>query len=100
MEVKIGKVHLPQIENRFESSNNKIALEGLVKFLKEMYDHYNHRLDTRRAYSSRLICKDVKVVRNVQGGRKARTEVRSVVLNSAITKSQITSLFLHHTTIL
>lgn len=56
---------MSQIENPFESINNKITLDGLVKFLKEMDEHYNHRVDTRREYCARLICKDVKV-RNVQ----------------------------------
>jgi hypothetical protein len=40
MEVKIVKGLLSQIEKPFESSNNKITLDGLVKFLKEM-DDYN-----------------------------------------------------------
>lgn len=65
MEVKIGKGHLSQIKKPFESSNNKITLDGLVKFLKEMDDQYNHRVNTRREYCARLICKDGKV-RNVQ----------------------------------
>lgn len=65
MEVKIGKGLLSQTENPFESSNNKITLDDLRKFLKEMYEQYNHRLNTRREYCSRLLCRDVKV-RNVQ----------------------------------
>lgn len=65
MEVKIGKGHLSQIKKPFESSNNKITLDVLVKFLKEMDEQYNHRVNTRREYCSRLICKDGKV-RNVQ----------------------------------
>lgn len=65
MEVKIGKGLLSQIEKPFESSNNKITLDGLVKFLKEMDEQYNHRVNTRREYCGRLICKDGKV-RNVQ----------------------------------
>lgn len=65
MEVKTGKGLLPQIEKPFESSNNKITLDGLVKFIKEMDEQYNHRVNTRREYCARLICKDGKV-RNVQ----------------------------------
>lgn len=65
MEVKIGKGLLSHIERSFESSNNKITLDGLVKFLKEMDEQYNHRVNTRREYCARLICKDGKV-RNVQ----------------------------------
>ena len=65
MEVKIGKGLLSQIEKPFESSNNKITLDGLVQFLKEMDEQYNHRVNTRREYCARLICKDGKV-RNVQ----------------------------------
>lgn len=65
MEVKIGKGLLSQKEKPFESSNNKITLDGLVKFLKEMDEQYNHRVKTRREYCARLICKDGKV-RNVQ----------------------------------
>lgn len=64
MEVKIGKGLLSQIEKPFESSNNKITLDGLVKFLKEMDEQYNNRVNTRREYYARLICKDGKV-RNV-----------------------------------
>lgn len=64
MEVKIGKGLLSQIEKPFESSNNKITLDGLVKFLKEMDEQYNHRVNTSREYYARLICKDGKV-RNV-----------------------------------
>lgn len=64
MEVKIGKGLLSQIEKSFESSNNKITLDYLVKFLKEMDEQYNHRVNTRREYYARLICKDGKV-RNV-----------------------------------
>lgn len=65
MEVKIGKGLLSQIEKPFESSNNKITLDDLRKFLKEMDEQYNHRVNTRREYCVRLICKDGKV-RNVQ----------------------------------
>lgn len=65
MEVKIGKGLLSQIEKPFESGNNKITPDGSVKFLKEMDEHYNHRVNTRREYCARLICKDGKV-RNVQ----------------------------------
>ncbi len=64
MEVKIGKGLLPEIEKPFESSNNKITLDALTKFLKEMADQSNHRLNTRREYYARLIRKDGKV-RNV-----------------------------------
>ena len=65
MEVKIGKGHLSQIKKPFESGNNKLPPDVLVKFLKEMYGQYPHRVNTRREYCSRLICKDGKV-RNVQ----------------------------------
>lgn len=61
MEVKIGKGLLSQIERPFESSNNKITLDDLVKFLKEMDDQYNHSVNTRREYYARLICQDGKV---------------------------------------
>lgn len=98
MEVKIGKGHLSQIKKPFESSNNKITLDGLVKFLKEMDEQYNHRVNTRREYCARLICKDGKV-RNVQVV-ESKKESDEWVLNSTITKRQITALFLHHTTIL
>lgn len=64
MEVKIGKGLLSQIEKPFESSNNEITLDDLVKFLKEMDEQYNHRVNTRREYYARLIRKDGKV-RNV-----------------------------------
>lgn len=64
MEVKIGKGLLSQIEKPFESSNNKILLDDLSKFLKGMDDQYNHKVNTEREYKVRLICKDVKV-RNV-----------------------------------
>ena len=65
MEVKIGKGLLSQTEKPFESSNNKITLDGLVKFLKEMDEQHKHIVNTRRKYYARLICKDGKV-RNVQ----------------------------------
>lgn len=61
MEVKIGKGLLSQIEKPFESSNNKITLDGLVKFLKEMDEQYNHRVNTRREYYAQLLCKDGKI---------------------------------------
>ena len=65
MEVKIGKGLLSQIEKSSEYSHNyKITLDDLVKFLKEMDEQYNHRVNTRREYYARLICKDGKV-RNV-----------------------------------
>lgn len=64
MEVKIGKGLLSQIEKPFDSSNNKITLDGLRKFLKEMDEQYNHRVNTSREYYARLIRKDGKV-RNV-----------------------------------
>lgn len=53
---------MSQIRNPFESSSNKITPDVLVKFLKEMYAQYNHRVNTRREYCSRLICKDGKVI--------------------------------------
>lgn len=98
MEVKIGKGLLSQIGNPFESSNNKITLDDLSKFLKEMGEPYNHRVDTGREYCARLVCKDVKV-RNVQvvGIKKESDELCSKFY---IRKRQIASLFLHHTTIL
>lgn len=65
MEVNIGKCQSSQIESPFESRNDEITLDGLVKFLKEMDDQYNHRVNTRREYCARLICMDGKV-RNVQ----------------------------------
>lgn len=65
MEVKIEKGLSSQIEKPFESRNNKITLDDFAKFLKEMDDQYNHRVNTRREYYARLICKDRKV-RNVQ----------------------------------
>lgn len=61
MEVKIGKGLLSQIEKSFESSNNNITLDDLRKFLKEMDEQYNHRVNTRREYCARLICKDGKI---------------------------------------
>ena len=64
MEVKIGKGLLSQIEKPFESSNNKITLDGLVKFLKEMDERYSHRVNTRRERYVQLLCKDGKI-RNV-----------------------------------
>lgn len=65
MEVKIGKGLLSQIEKPFESSNNKITLDDIVKVAKEIDELYNHRANTRREYYARLICKNGKV-RNVQ----------------------------------
>lgn len=64
MEVKIGKGLLSQIEKPFESSNNKITLDDFAKFLKEMDEQYNRRVNTRREYYARLLCKDGKI-RNV-----------------------------------
>lgn len=61
MEVKIGKGLLSQIEKPFESSNNKITLDGLVKFLKEMDEQYKHRVNTRRERYAQLLCKDGKI---------------------------------------
>lgn len=74
MEVKIGKVLLPQIENPFESSNNKITLDDLPKFLKEMDEQYNHRVNTRREYYARLIRKDGKVRNVLVVGNKKESE--------------------------
>lgn len=65
MEVKIGKGLWSQIEKPFESSNNKITLDDLEKFLKEMDEQYNHRVNTRREYYAQLLCKDGKI-RNVK----------------------------------
>lgn len=66
MEVKIVKVHLSQIKNPFESVNNKIALDVLVKFPEGMGEQYSHRVDTTRMeYCVRLVFRDGKV-RNVQ----------------------------------
>ena len=64
MEVKIGKGLLSQIEKPFESSNNKITLDDLAKFLKEMDERYSHRVNTRRERYAQLLCKDGKI-RNV-----------------------------------
>jgi hypothetical protein len=64
MEVKLGKGLLSQIEKPFESSNNEITLDDLAKFLKEMDEQYNHKVNTEREYYARLIRKDGKV-RNV-----------------------------------
>lgn len=69
MEVKIGKGLLSQTEKPFESSNNKITLDDLVKFLKEMDEQYNHLVNTRREYYAQLPCeygkvRNVKVVEN------------------------------------
>lgn len=61
MEVKIGKGLLSQIEKPFESSNNKITLDYLRKFLKEMDEQYNHRVNTRRERYAKLLCKDGKI---------------------------------------
>lgn len=55
---------MSQIEKPFESSNNKITLDDLRKFLKEMDEQYNHKVNTEREYYARLIRKDGKV-RNV-----------------------------------
>ena len=65
MEVKIGKGLLSQIEKPFEYNYNKIALDDLVKFLKEMDEQYKHRVNTRRVYYAQLLCKDGKI-RNVK----------------------------------
>ena len=56
---------MSQIRNPFASISNKLTLDVLVKFLEEMYDHYTHRVNTRREYCDCLICKDVRV-RKVQ----------------------------------
>lgn len=69
MEVKIGKGLLSQIEKPFESSNNKITLDDLVKFIKEMDEQYNHLVNTRREYYAQLAMqggkvRSVKVVEN------------------------------------
>lgn len=64
MEVKIGKGLLSQIEKPFKYNYNKIALDDLVKFLKEMDEQYNHRVNTRRERYAQLLCKDGKI-RNV-----------------------------------
>lgn len=64
MEVKIGKGLLSQIEKPFESSNNKITLDDIVKIAKEIDEQYNHRVNTRREYYAQLLCKDGKI-RNV-----------------------------------
>lgn len=64
MEVKIGKGLLSQIEKPFDSSNNEISLGGLLKFIKEMDEQYNHRVNTRRERYAQLLCKDGKI-RNV-----------------------------------
>ena len=64
MEVKIGKGLLSQIEKPFEYNYNKIALDDLVKFLKEMDEQYSHRVNTRRERYVQLLCKDGKI-RNV-----------------------------------
>lgn len=64
MEVKIGKGLLSQIEKPFEFSYNKITVDDLVKFIKEMDEQHNHLVNTRREYYARLLCKDGKI-RNV-----------------------------------
>lgn len=64
MEVKIGKGLLSQIEKPFESSNNKITLDDIVKIAKGIDEQYNHRVNTRREYYAQLLCKDGKI-RNV-----------------------------------
>ena len=64
MEVKIGKGLLSQTKKPFESSNNKITLDDLMKFFKEMDEQHKHIVNTRRKYYARLICKDGKI-RNV-----------------------------------
>lgn len=61
MGVKTGKGLLPQIEKSFESSNNNITLDDLVKFLKETDDQYNHRVNTRRDRYAKLLCEDGKI---------------------------------------
>lgn len=55
---------MSQIEKSFEYSNNNITLDGLVKFLKETDEQYNHRVNTRRERYAKLLCKDGKI-RNV-----------------------------------
>ena len=107
MEVKIGKGHLSQIKKPFESSDNKIPPDGLVKFLKEMDEQYNHRVNTRREYCARLVCKDGKV-RDVQvvESKKGSDECGSEFYyyketdNGIITASyhDIINLFLKHKT--
>lgn len=74
MEVKIGKGLLPQIEKPFESSNNKITLDDLAKFLKEMDEQYNHKVNTGREYYARLIRKDGKVRNVLVVGNKKESE--------------------------
>ena len=74
MEVKIGKGLLSQIEKPFESSNNKITLDGLVKFLKEMYEQYNNIANTRRKYYAQLLCKDGKIRRVIVEEEKKESE--------------------------
>lgn len=64
MEVKIGKGLLSQIGKPFESSNNKITLDDLLKFVKEMNERHNHLVNTRRECYAQLLCKDGKI-RNV-----------------------------------
>ena len=64
MEVKIGKGLLSQIGKPFESSNNKITLDDLLKFVKEMNERHNHLVNTRRERYAQLLCKDGKI-RNV-----------------------------------
>lgn len=107
MEVKIGKGLLSNIEKPFESSNNKITLDGLRKILKEMNEQYNHRANTRREYYAWLICKDGKV-RSVKvvGNKKESeewgpkfyyfTETDSDIIPASY--HDITNLFLKHKT--
>lgn len=107
MEVKIGKGLLSQIEKQFESSCNEITLDGLLKIIKEMDEQYNNRVNTRREYCARLICKDGKV-RNVQveESKKESEEWGSKIYyyketdNGIIPASyhDITNLFLKHKT--
>ena len=64
MEVKIEKGLLSQIEKPFEFSYNKITLDDLLKFVKEMDERHNHLVNTRRERYAQLLCKDGKI-RNV-----------------------------------
>ena len=107
MEVKIGKGLLSQIEKQFESSCNEITLYVLLKIIKEMDDQYNHRVNTRREYCARLICKDGKV-RNVQVEESKKEseecgfkiyyykETDNVIIPASY--HDITNLFLKHKT--
>ncbi len=55
---------MSQIEKPFESSCKEITLDDLVKVAKKIDEQYNHRVNTRREYYARLLCKDGKI-RNV-----------------------------------